>query len=178
MKITEIALLLSIFLLYTFLNNTKCKYIDNKNICINKNSDDEKYNILTKISNKLDLLIKYLNRHHKNDKITTTINKNYRKNIIFSELSKNKAIAYTKNKGEEMSFCLPDKNNDFNTLIFIALHELSHISTDEIGHTYTFWENFKFLLKIAIKINIYKPVDYNKYPTNYCNLDITHNPLF
>ena len=65
------------------------------------------------------------------------------------------------------------RNNDTliddNTLMFVALHELSyHVATKSIGHTDEFWSNFKFLLQNAKEIDIYKPVDYKKTPERYC----------
>ena len=62
--------------------------------------------------------------------------------------------------------------------MFVSIHELAHIGTKDIGHTFKFWENFKFLLECARDIKIYTPENYNEFPINYCGLDITHNPLF
>ena len=45
-------------------------------------------------------------------------------------------------------------------------------------HTEEFWTNFKFLIKEADIINIYKPVDYKKSPVMYCGMNITDNPLY
>ena len=67
---------------------------------------------------------------------------------------------------------------DENTLTFVAVHELGHVMTESVGHTKEFWQNFKFLLKNAVKIGIYKPVDYKKKPKNYCGMKITDNPYY
>ena len=48
-----------------------------------------------------------------------------------------------------MSFCLLDEDKKFNSLMFIALHELAHIATKDIGHTFKYWENFKFILQCS-----------------------------
>ena len=50
--------------------------------------------------------------------------------------------------------------------------------TESVGHTKEFWQNFKFLLKNAVKIGIYKPVDYKNKPKNYCGMKITDNPYY
>ena len=34
------------------------------------------------------------------------------------------------------------------------------------------------LLKNAVKIGIYEPVDYKKKPKNYCGMNITDNPYY
>ena len=89
--------------------------------------------------------------------------------------------SYTLNKGEKMVFCLRSLNDNTlhkkNTLMFVAIHELAHVLSDEIGHKDEFHKNFKFLLKEAIKINIYKNINYNKTPQNYCGMEINENPL-
>jgi hypothetical protein len=56
--------------------------------------------------------------------------------------------------------------------MYPALHELGHIMTSEIGHTKMFWDNFKFILKEAIEIGIYKKIDFQENPTPYCGITI------
>lgn len=89
-------------------------------------------------------------------------------------------VAYTENKGDKIAFCLDTKKKggrliDINTLTYVAVHELSHIATQSIGHTDEFWKNFKFLLIEAVKIGIYEPVDYSKQPKPYCGIEISKN---
>lgn len=92
--------------------------------------------------------------------------------------------AYSENKGEKIAICLNESkydNDDLidnNTLMFVAIHELAHVASISIGHTDEFWNNFKFLLQEAEKINIYKPKDYKKEPKQYCGMTITDNPYY
>ena len=76
--------------------------------------------------------------------------------------------SYTINK-RKIYLCLRDENSeyyDFNMLVYVALHELSHVLCDEIGHTPKFHSIFKNLLKKAVEMNIY---DANKpIIMNYC----------
>jgi hypothetical protein len=65
-----------------------------------------------------------------------------------------------------------------NTLTFIAIHELSHITTKSIGHKQEFWQNFKFMLENAVDIGLYSPEDYKKQPKEYCGMKITDNPYY
>ena len=93
------------------------------------------------------------------------------------------SIQLSENKGEKIAFCLnTEKKNgqliDENTLMFVATHELAHVATKSIGHTEEFWNNFKFLLKEADKINVYKPEDYKKNSRRYCGTDIVDNPYY
>ena len=51
-----------------------------------------------------------------------------------------------------------------NTLMFVALHELAHVISVTIGHNDEFWTDFKFLLKEAWEIGIYKKQDFKNKP--------------
>ena len=85
-------------------------------------------------------------------------------------------------KGEKIVFCLRSRDEneelvDPNVLMFVALHELAHVMTKSIGHTKEFWDNFRILLRNAIKLNIYKRVNYNEKPVEYCGVKITDDPM-
>ena len=49
--------------------------------------------------------------------------------------------------------------------------------SESIGHTPEFWSNFKFLLQKSIEYKLYKYIDYRKFPTPYCGLNINNNVL-
>ena len=111
--------------------------------------------------------------------------KNYNPKRIKEILPTSEYTAYSENKGEKIAFCLSsvDKDDvnhliDQNTLMFVALHELSHVATKSIGHNDEFWSNFKFLLEEATQIQIYVPVDYKKNKQAYCGMNIKDNPYF
>ena len=98
-------------------------------------------------------------------------------------LPTSKHTAYSENKGEKLRFCVTTEREsdtliDENTLTFVAIHELSHISSKTIGHNNEFWDNFTFLLKNAVQIGIYVPEDYKKKPKQYCGMKITDNPYY
>ena len=61
--------------------------------------------------------------------------------------------------------------------MFVAIHEIAHIMTPEIGHTKIFWNKFSFLLRQAIKIGVYRRSNFKKNPTEYCGTKITDSPL-
>ncbi len=109
---------------------------------------------------------------------------NYNPKKIYETLPTSEYTAYSENKGEKLAFCLDTEKNskgkliDDNTLMYVALHELSHIASKSIGHTDEFWNNFKFLITESKKINIYNPIDYGKKSHRYCGMDITDNPYF
>ena len=62
--------------------------------------------------------------------------------------------------------------------MFVAIHEMAHITTLSIGHNKEFWDNFKYLLVKAKKCKVYDPVDYSKKQAEYCGMTISDNPYF
>lgn len=105
---------------------------------------------------------------------------NYDPNSISETGIDAKYTSYSVNKGEKISICVRHvETNDFiddNTILFVYIHELAHVMTDEIGHTPLFWENMAFLLKKANGLGLYQPVDYKKTPQRYCGMDINSTP--
>ena len=92
--------------------------------------------------------------------------------------------AVTINKGEFMKFCLKGSNGtgivDWDTLIFVNLHEITHVATLDMdaGHSHHFWSSFKSLLVEAKEAGLYKPVDYSKSAIQYCGMKISYNPYY
>lgn len=91
--------------------------------------------------------------------------------------------SWTIAKGEKMYLCLRDKNNhkklvDINTLVYVCLHEMAHVANPEWGHGKQFWKIFAFILSEAVSCGIYNPIDYVKYPVNYCGVVVNYQPLF
>jgi len=101
----------------------------------------------------------------------------------FSETTPDaKYTSYSVNKGEKIVFCLRDKKDGEelvkeNIMTFVAIHELGHLMTKSIGHEPEFWNTFKLLLKIAIDNGLYKNIDFNSTPKEYCGVKITDTPL-
>lgn len=94
------------------------------------------------------------------------------------------STSYSENKGEKIVVCLRDKAQppqyplvDENTIMFVVLHEMAHLMTASTGHTPEFWTNFRILLQDCVKLGIYTPVNYARFPTPYCGMTITDSPL-
>jgi hypothetical protein len=143
----------------------------------------EAVNLLAEAVNRMKRLVDYLSKEYPNDEDVQRLKLNFNPNKISETLPTSELTAFSENKGEKMAFCLNKTKNtgtliDINTLTFVAIHELAHTMTKSIGHKQEFWKNFKFLLENAVKIGIYKPVDYKKENQSYCGMTITDNPYY
>ena len=139
--------------------------------------------LLARTTEKLKQLVAYVKEEYPNRENVKRLAEKFNPRKISETLPTSKYTAYSENKGEKLAFCTTttkqgSKLIDENTLTFVAVHELGHVMTESVGHTKEFWQNFKFLLKNAVKIGIYKPVDYKKKPKNYCGMKITDNPYY
>lgn len=174
-------------------------YFDNDDIglkCIISSQDGNRYcvrerkklkdaaNLLAQVTQKMKDMVSYMRQTHPNDPRTIRLTEGFNPQKISETLPTSELTAYSENKGEKLAFCLnrkKEENNkliDLNTLTFVALHELSHIMTESIGHKQDFWQNFKFLLQNAKDAGIYEPIDYKKQPQEYCGMDINDNPYY
>ena len=139
-------------------------------------------NLLATVSDRMTKLVKYTYSKYPNEDIKRLYN-NYNPDKIVETLPTSEYTAYSENKGSKIAFCLRKYKDqykliDINTLTFVAIHELSHLMTKSIGHETDFWNNFKFLLKCAVEIGIYQPVDYSNEPESYCGMEIDDNPYY
>lgn len=147
---------------------------------LNKNDSLKTALLLSKIKNNFITLINHLNDNidkHGSKKYAIKNLKKRIKNLKIIERPSDSdefVTSYTLNKGELMVICLRKKLletiHDFNIIFYVCIHELAHIASNSIGHNDEFKSNFKFLLKEAIKLKLYTPVDYRKYPINYCGM--------
>jgi len=139
--------------------------------------------LLAKVTGKMKKLVKYMGEKFPSRENVKRLVKNFNPKKISETLPTSKYTAYSENKGEKIAFCTTttkegSKLIDENTLTFVAVHELGHVMTKSIGHKKEFWQNFKFLLKNAVEMETYKPVDYKKKPKKYCGMTITDNPYY
>lgn len=129
-------------------------------------------------------LIDYVKNKYPDHEGVKRLVKGYNPQKIVETLPTSQYTAYSENKGEKLAFCLNEKKGDLDnlidkhTLMYVAIHELSHVMTKSIGHKTDFWENFKFLLENAKESGIHEPVNYKKKPREYCSMKISDNPYF
>lgn len=143
---------------------------------------NEAANKLGSISDSLKNLVNNLNENDdKKGEYIKQLKESFNPEYITENIPGSVYVAYSVNKGEELSLCIREKDTekfiDDNTIIFVAIHELSHIMTPETGHTPLFWDNMKYLLEQASSQGIYMPVDYSQSPVEYCGMDINSTPM-
>ena len=101
------------------------------------------------------------------------------KHVKMYETNFRDQVAYVVDKNRSFYLCgsTPSGNTeDANTMRFVVLHELAHMMSESYGHNDEFLTNFRKILSVAVKLKIYIPVNYSKYPVNYCGTTITQSP--
>jgi len=140
--------------------------------------------LLANTTEKCKKIVEYVYAKFPEDERAQRLKKGFNPKQIMETLPTSEHTAYSENKGEKIAFCLNVKKHDNSnlidpeTLLFVAIHELSHVATKTIGHKPDFWENFKFLLEQAKDAGIHDPVDYKEKPQEYCGMKIHDNPYF
>lgn len=105
--------------------------------------------------------------------------------IITENLSEHLYTSYSINKGDKLVFCLRSRNkntknnlHDKNLIMYVVLHEISHIARPayDIGvHSQEFKKILEYFIKCATEIGIYTKIDFQKNPKEYCGMTI-NNP--
>jgi hypothetical protein len=159
--------------------------VDGNKYCVRERANIQAAaDLLAKITDKCKKLVKYVSEKHGEKENVQRLVKGYNPKKIMETLPTSEYTAYSENKGEKIAFCLNEKKTgesnliDEHTLMFVAIHELSHVMTKSIGHKSEFWENFKFLLQNAKEAGIHDPEDYKKKPKEYCSMKINDSPYF
>ena len=185
------ALLLGIISIFVYTNFIrKSLYLDKIEATVNgkkyyvRNLPDrnEAANKLATIGNSLQSLIDSLDEEEEEKgKYNKQLKESFNPDYITENIPGSTYVAYSVNKGEELSLCVREKDTevfmDNNIILFVAIHELSHIMTPETGHTPLFWNNMKYLLEKASAMGIYTPTDYRKNPETYCGMEINSTPM-
>lgn len=132
---------------------------------------------LARLNEQLLRLVQHLMAKHGRDRADVMrLYRNYNPNNVSEGGQEHGFTSYSINKGEKIVMCVRQKDNSFvpmNVLLYVAIHELAHLMTKEVGHPRTFWDNFRFLLGEAMAIGMYTKVDYAKRPQDYCGIRIT-----
>lgn len=148
---------------------------------IQSQQNRKEHQIIQQIKTRLDRVVNLLVKEYPNDPRTKRLYERYQNTKLFES---NNHETYTINKGEKIVMCIKNYaqnqkiHDDFNILMFVGLHELSHIMSVSVDHTDEFWSNFRFILNNASKWGLYVPVDYAFDPVDYCKMVVNDNPHF
>lgn len=180
-------LLLTIVIIYIKYQNNDVIYvrsdIDNEYYLVRDLNDKQQAsNMLAKIKQNIIIISDYLfsnkNKYIEYQPYITQLHEKI-KNVIVMESSKDSVYtSYSVNKGEQIVFCLRSRKiknqlHKLNLLMYVVLHEISHVACPEYGHTNLFKKIFSFITSVAIDIGLYKKIDFVRDPTEYCGLTIT-----
>jgi hypothetical protein len=190
--IVVIILLIYLWYKYKGSNQIHCIGGDSCYNVLKKSDADIAAQLLHRLNQANLKLVEYLQQVQNNptcsklyQEIAANLIHKYDPNAIFEHQPSDKRFtSYVKGKGEEIAFCLrdaiTDKVHDYDVLIFVNLHELSHIAMTGLdpNHPPEFWQIFKHILIMAEKAKIYTPIDYSKKNIVCCGIDITYNPYF
>jgi predicted metal-dependent hydrolase len=143
-------------------------------------------NLLAKLRLKLSTLCDNLEKKYPDKAQVKQIARNFRADPDrFLEATPDaQHTSYSVNKGEAIHLCLRQRQThdeslvQENVMMFVALHELAHICTKDIGHTPDFWNNFGWLLKEAEAMGLYTYTDFQAQPVSYCGMSITDSPRY
>lgn len=159
--------------------------IDNRPYVVKSLPNKQKAaDLLAKMNRRLILLVEHMQKNDSKfdqtdvDRLAT----NFNPDNISEGTDKSNYTSYSINKGEKIIFCLRSRDGmnkliDLNTIMYVAIHELGHLMTEEVGHPPVFWKNFRILLKEAVELGLYKKVNYAEKPVKYCGINIKSNVL-
>ena len=143
--------------------------------------------ILSILNNKAIELLKYLkysSKLHSTHSMSKRLLRYYNPDNLVENSPKNISgeTSFTYNDGSTLALCLRDLKkgyniHDINTLTFVFIHELAHISIPESGHPPKFWDAFKRLLLDSSDIGLIKLINYAQYPVKYCGMTINSSPV-
>ncbi len=155
--------------------------VDGKDYLVRKMPDSkEAANMLANLNVLLLKIVQHMSKKFPNNSDVLRLSQRFNPEAVSEGGMENGYTSYSVNKGERIVMCIRQKDGSFvnlNVVLYVAIHELAHIMTPEIGHTPLFWSNFRFLLREAIDIGVYTKVDFNSEPSEYCGIKINSSVL-
>ena len=154
-------------------------------LVVNDSKKQEVANTLARLRNKIDKLVSHMTRRFPDDRnvklLKERIVDNFDENNIIENAPNGQYTSYSLNKGEKLYFCVRQADNtmvDDNTLMFVALHEMAHLMTENIdNHNDEFWAHMRELISNAIELGLYRYQNYRTSPMEYCGINIKNTPV-
>ena len=196
-------LILIIFNLFNSVFNRNEAFSIDNNVLYSSSIDGKKYyvqgghdnvkeaaNVFAKVNTDVTKFLTNLYNKYKNSsnakrkEVSTLMYKRFNTESLreSSPLNPENDTSFTINKGDVIAICIRDSYSygiqDYNIIMFVVLHELTHLAIEAYDHPDEFWLVFKFVLLEASAANLYKPVDYVAYPVEYCGIVVNYSPLY
>lgn len=136
----------------------------------------EAANYLARIAAALTSLVRHMAAKYPDNSDVRRMYTRFDPNALSEGSIESGYTSYSVNKGKKIVLCIRQEDKtfvDFNTMLYVAIHELAHVMTLELDHPPQFWSNFKFLLEEATSINLYHNKDSSADPLPYCGINIT-----
>ncbi len=140
---------------------------------------DEADNLILHLKTKGDIFVKFLLKKYSADEGIILLSQRFNPEKLYEGNPYNEEFTYTENKGEKIVICVRNSDNlqvhSENLVMYPFIHELAHLCDKNFDPTHgeNFQKYFKILINEAQIIGLYKPIDFNKHPTKYCNMTIT-----
>lgn len=132
--------------------------------------------MLASLEDKAREFIAVASSKYPNDKTILRIQKYWTGTI--SEIPQSDTIAYALEK-RDLFMCVRDNAGNvqqLDDLLFVLLHELSHLMNSAYGHDDAFWRQFKKTLEMANKLGYLQYKNYDDYSVQVCGKTINANP--
>ena len=170
-----------ILLMYLMKHYGEVEYVrstmDNREYLVRNLSDKQQAaNLLADVTKSMQKLVHHMMAKYPEDSNVQRLYSNFNPDAISEGSADSGYTSYSVNKGEKIIICIRQKDGAFvdkNTIVYVAVHELGHLMTKDVGHTDTFWNNFKLLLNEAMDMGLYTKTDYSADPQDYCGIKIT-----
>ena len=89
-------------------------------------------------------------------------------------------IAFSLNKND-VYVCVRSPSTglieDYNTSVYVLLHEIAHVATDTYGHPPEFWTNMRWFLEVAERMKMYTYEDFDTVQTTFCGHTLGNNVM-
>ena len=135
---------------------------------------------LARLNDRVLVLLKHLEFRYPKDNRVISLKARYNPRALSEGGHDSGHTSYSIDKGKRIVMCLRSRAaggrhgaiENTNTLMYVLLHELSHLATEELGHTKAFWANFDFMKREAATVGVYTETDYARHPAGYCGIVI------
>lgn len=166
-----------------YINSTQVRSsIDNRIYTVRNDKNSQKSaDLLAEINKRVMILINNLKTQENKTLNTKLLIRRYTPESLMENVTQ-EHTTYTVNKGDQLSVCLSTRDNeqhlyDINRLMFVIIHELAHIGSENYGHGKEFVLFFMYLLRKSVELKIYEYQDYSKTPVEYCGININTTPI-